>query len=510
MAASRYRWARIGDLNAFFGLMLDNMSDLVIMAGILIGVFGFPEEIVLYRMIPGTAVGVFVGDLVYTWLAFRLARQTGRDDVTAMPLGLDTPSTFGLAFGVIGPAYLKLGDAILVWKMTMALMVLMGLIKIAGAWVGPTVRRIVPRAGLLGSIAAVALMLIAFFPALKVFADPVVGFISLGIILMTLIARIRLPRRIPGAFAAVLVGTAIYYLMHLTGLAAGEEEVFPVLHLSFSLPVPTLGFLEGLPSALRYLPIAAPFAIAIVVGGIDVTESAAAAGDEYDSRTILLADGIGTILTGLCGGVVQSTPYIGHPAYKDMGGRAAYTFATAIFIGLGGVLGYLSFFVDLLPEAAVAPILIFIGLEITAQAFEASPARHAKAVALAFIPVTANLLFIEINTILSNLGRDASDLSGEAAVAFQTILIMGNGFILSALLWAAGAAKIIDRNLREAALYFGAAGLFSLFGIIHSPLPSGEIFLPWQVASQAPYRLCAGYLLSAALMLALARTDGVS
>ncbi len=505
MSAPRYHWARIGDLNAFFGLMLDNMSDLVIMAGILIGVFGFPEEIVLYRMIPGTAVGVFVGDLVYTWLAFRLARQSGRDDVTAMPLGLDTPSTFGLAFGVMGPAYLKFQDAILVWKMTMALMVLMGLIKIAGAWVGPTVRRVVPRAGLLGSIAAVALMLIAFFPALKVFADPVVGFISLGIILMTLIARIRLPRRIPGAFAAVLVGTAIYYFMHLTGLAAGEEEVLPALQLSFSLPVPTLGFLEGVPAALRYLPIAAPFAIAIVVGGIDVTESAAAAGDEYNSRTILLADGIGTILTGLCGGVVQSTPYIGHPAYKDMGGRAAYTFATAIFIGLGGVLGYLSFFVDLLPEAAVAPILIFIGLEITAQAFEASPPQHAKAVALAFIPVIANLLFIQINTILTNLGREASELSGQAAVVYQTILIMGNGFILSALLWAAGAAKIIDRNLGAAALFFAAAGLFSLFGIIHSPLPSGEIFLPWQIDSHAPYRLCAGYLLSAALMLGLSR-----
>ena len=43
----------------------------------------------------GVSVGVLVGDAIYTWMALRLARRTGRTDVTAMPLGLDTPSTFG-------------------------------------------------------------------------------------------------------------------------------------------------------------------------------------------------------------------------------------------------------------------------------------------------------------------------------------------------------------------------------------------------------------------------------
>jgi AGZA family xanthine/uracil permease-like MFS transporter len=506
MAGFRYRWAGIGDINAFFGLMLDNMSDLVIMAGILIGVFGFPQEIVLYRMIPGTAVGVFFGDLVYTYLAFRLARKSGRDDVTAMPLGLDTPSTFGLAFGIIGPAYLKFQDPVLVWKITMAIIILMGLIKILGAWIGPTVRRIVPRAGLLGSISAVALMLIAFFPSLKVFSNPIVGFISLGIILMTLIGRIKFPFRIPGALAAVLVGTVIYYTLHLTGVSVVSPEHLPALHLGFSLPVPTLSFWEGIPEALKYLPIAAPFALAIVVGGIDVTESAAAAGDDYNSRTIILADGIGTLLTGLCGGVVQSTPYIGHPAYKDMGGRAAYTLATALFIGLGGIFGYLSFFVHLLPEAAVAPILIFIGLEITAQAFEASPGRHAKAVAMAFIPVIANLLFIQIGSLLSNLGKSASDLKGEVAVTYETIMMLGNGFILSSLLWGSIAAYIIDGKLKVAAAFLVTAGFFSLFGIIHSPFASGEIFLPWQIQTAAHYQFFSAYLLTGILLFALDRS----
>jgi hypothetical protein len=103
----RYRWAAPGDLNAFFGLMLDNVMNLVILAGILIGVFGFPRDVVYTRMFPGTALGVLFGDLVYTWMAFRLARREGRDDVTAMPLGLDAPSTIGMAFAVLGPAFLN-------------------------------------------------------------------------------------------------------------------------------------------------------------------------------------------------------------------------------------------------------------------------------------------------------------------------------------------------------------------------------------------------------------------
>ena len=49
---------------------------------------------------------MLVGDLVYTGLAIRLMRRTGRDDVTAMPFGIDTPSLFGIVFGVLGPVML--------------------------------------------------------------------------------------------------------------------------------------------------------------------------------------------------------------------------------------------------------------------------------------------------------------------------------------------------------------------------------------------------------------------
>ena len=506
-----YRIFGIGDINAFFGLMLDNMSDLVIMATILLAAFQMPRDLVLQRMVPGSAMGVLFGDILYTLLAIRLARRTGRDDVTAMPLGLDTPSTFGMAFGVIGPCYLATRDPVLTWKVAMAVIVMMGVVKIAASFCGPAIRRAVPRAGLLGSIAAVALLLIAYLPTLKLFASPVVGLLSLGVVLAALVARLQLPWRLPGALAGILCGTLAYYLLgSIDLLPPGVHLKLHLPELIVGLPLPTLGFLEGIPRALSYLPVAVPFALATVVGGVDVTESAAAAGDEYHTRDILLVEGAATLLAGLCGGVIQSTPYIGHPAYKDMGGRSGYTLATALFIGLGGILGYLSFFVDLLPEAAVAPILVFIGIEIMAQAFEATPRRHYRAVALAFLPIVACLVQIEFGLILGNLGKTAVDLSGDMLTAFKATQLLGNGFIVTSLLWGGAFAELLDRRTGRSALFLLICAGATLCGIIHSPLPSGALFPPWAPPDPMTLHLATGYGVMALLFLLLGRLNNAS
>ena len=99
------RWFVSGDLNGFFGLVVDNLSILGFIAMALIGLFQFPPDVVYGRMFPGTAFGVLVGNLLYTLMARRLARRTGRDDVTAMPLGLDAPTSIGMALLVLGPAF---------------------------------------------------------------------------------------------------------------------------------------------------------------------------------------------------------------------------------------------------------------------------------------------------------------------------------------------------------------------------------------------------------------------
>jgi adenine/guanine/hypoxanthine permease len=487
------RWYGPGDVNAFFGLAVDNLTNLVILTGLLVGVFHFPSDLVLYRIVPGTALGVLVGDLVYTWPALRLARRTGRSDVTAMPFGVDTPSLFGITFGVLGPVMLATQDPVLAWKVGMGTTVVMGFAKLGLAFGGEWVRRAVPRAGLLGSIAGVAILLIAFLPAVKILADPLVGFVSLGLVLVGLVGRLRLPGGVPGALAAVLAGSLVHLAEKTLGGSVGTGLLGDSGPWRLGFPWPTLAWLDATHQTWAALSVAMPFALATVVGGIDNTESAIAAGDAYRTRDILLTEAVATILAGTCGGVIQNTPYIGHPAYKAMGARAGYTLATGLVIGLGAMVGVVSLLVGLVPEAAVAPILIFVGMEITAQAFLAVPPRHAPAVALAFLPVVAALILIEVG------GGRAAD----ATFPLETMRVFGNGFILTALLWGSAAALVVDGRLIGAASAFAVASAGSLVGLVHSPLPSGGLFWPGTEASPWPARLAAAYGLLAALLVLL-------
>jgi adenine/guanine/hypoxanthine permease len=513
----RYEWFAIGDVNGFFGLMFDNVTVLSFLAGILVFAFDFPADIVYTRMFPGTAFGVFFGDLVYTWMAFRLAKKTGNTRVTAMPLGLDTPSTIGIALVVLGPAFVSLKAqgmepreaAMMTWYIGMATMVMIGIIKLVLSFCGRWVQRVVPQAGLLGSLAGVALALIGFVPLLDIFGMPLIGLISLGLILYNLVARIRLPKNVPGVLAAIAIGTALYYILGPHGWVGGTYHPLPAAELHLGFPVPTLLFAKGFIAALKYLPLAAPFALLTVVGGINVTESARVAGDDFNTRDILLTEAVATLIAGVCGGVAQSTPYIGQPAYKGMGARAGYTALTGAFIGLGGILGYVGYIVELIPRAVLAPILIFVALDIMVQAFMACPARHAPAVAFAYFPTLARLLAIKYGTFLA-AGTLAGLLAkpGKELPEVLVTVAVGNGFILTAMLWGGFLAELIDRNLKRSALYLGILAVFSFFGVIHSASPDGNMYLPWSLASPLqraiPYQFALGYAVLAAMVLLLA------
>lgn len=517
----KYHWFAVGDVNGFFGLMFDNMTVLSFLAIILIFGFQFPKEIVFKKMFPGTALGVLFGDLVYTWMAFQLAKRTGNKNVTAMPLGLDTPSTIGMALTVLGPCFIVMKtrglsphDAgMMTWYVGMATMILIGIVKLVLSFFGSWVQKVVPQAGLLGSLAGIGLVLIGFIPLVEIFSLPLIGMISLGIILYSLVAGIRLPKNFPSVFLAVLTGTILYYILAPKGLV-GLQYMPPSGELHFGLPIPTLDFLKGMKDALIYLPIAIPFGILTVVGGINVTESARVAGDNFNTRDILLTEAFATLIAGVTGGVAQSTPYIGQPAYKSMGSRAGYTLLTGLFIGLGGILGYVSYIVELIPSAVLAPILIFVALDIIAQAYLACPKEHAAAVSFSFFPTVARLVSIKLsnpaivplsvfNALLVAKGRGLPEL--------LVTIALGNGFILTAMLWGGFLAKLIDRKIKSASAYLTIMGILTYFGIIHSALPDGSMYLPWKLtepANQVPFQFATAYIVFAAILFLLSYTRG--
>jgi AGZA family xanthine/uracil permease-like MFS transporter len=513
-APAQRRWSVAGDLNGFFGLVVDNLAVMAFLATVLVGLFRFPADIVFYRMFPGTALGVLVGDLAYTWMAVRLSRRTGRSDVTAMPLGIDTPTTIGLALLVLGPAFARFKQdgldeqaaAIATWHLGMAAMIVMGVLKLVLSFAGAWVARVVPRAGLLGSIAAIALMLIGFLPIVEVMQVPVVGFVSLGVVLFAIVAKGRLPGRIPGVLAGVIVGLLLYYSLGPLGLAGPGYHAPGALTLRFALPIPTLGFIDGLRSTIPYLPLILPFGLLMVIGGINVTESARAAGDDYRTRDILLVEALATLIAGVCGGVAQTTPYIGQPAYKKMGARAGYTLLTGVFVGVGGILGYLSNLVELVPLAVLAPILVYVSIDITAQAFEATPIRHAAAVVFSFFPAIARLVAIELGNPDFVSPQHFSELLNSTAQGMPEVAVivaLGNGFIITSMIWAGFLASLVDRRVGVAVATLLAGAALTLFGVIHSVDPTGAMYLPWRltgVGRMLAFQFTAAYIVLAVVI----------
>ena len=490
-----------GETTAFLALFFDNVGVLVFFSAILVFTFNYPADIILTRMIPGTAIGVFFGDLLYTWFAIRLRKKTGRADVTAMPLGLDTPSTIGIAYAVLGPAYMATHDAELTWHIGMATLLMIGAVKMVSSFFGGWVQRIIPTAGLLGPIAGIGLLLLGFLPLVEIFNEAVVGMVALGLIFAVLMGKMHIPGRFPGVLVAVLVGTMIHLIMGYGGYL--PEFKAPSYEINFCLPVFSIAFLKTLPQSIQYLPIAIPFGILTIIGGINNTESARLAGDDYRTRDILLTEASTSLIAAFFGGVAQTTPYIGHPAYKKMGATWWYTLLTGLAIGIGAVTGLLSLLVGLIPRAVLAPIFMFIGLEIIHQAYKETPEAHSPAVSLSFMPVVANLVIIILSQFLGAMAIAPDKLSIRLQVLLQTLTVLSNGFIVTGLLWGSMLAFLIDRRARLAALCAFICALLTLFGFIHSVLPTGEIYLPGQVLSHAHYMIATGYVLLACILLML-------
>ena len=325
--------------------------------------------------------------------------------------------------------------------------------------------------------------------------------VALGLIFTALMSKMQLPGRLPGVLVAVLLGTGIHFALGFGGYL--PEFIAPTLAMNFSLPVFSIEFLKTLPHSIQYLSIAIPFGILTIIGGINNTESARLAGDDYCTRDILLTEAFSSLIAAFFGGVAQTTPYIGHPAYKKMGATLWYTLLTGILIGVCSVVGLLSLFVSLIPRAVIAPIFIFIGFEIMRQAYNDSPPKHSPAVSLSILPVIASLVLIILCQFMGAMGATPDKLPVRLQTMHQTLTMLSNGFIITGLLWGSMLAFLIDHKAKLAALCTAVCAVLTLFGIIHSLMPTGELYLPWQITTHAHYMTATAYFVLSGILLLL-------
>jgi len=359
-------------------------------------------------------------------------------------------------------------------------------IVLIGAFVGPFIRKITPRAAMLGTLAGISLTFISMRPAAQIWEAAWIGLPVLGIILVGFFTNIRLPGGIPVGLAALLVGTAIGWI---GGYMSAPDVSQAVSDIAIGVPDLRVDMLlSGLSNLAPLLGTAIPLGVYNFTEAMSNVESAAAAGDDYNLRSVLLADGAGACIGSAFGSPFPPAVYIGHPGWKDAGGRAGYSLASGVVIGILCFLGLFGVLDSLLPVPAIVPILLYIGLLIGAQAFQAVPRLHAIAVVAAILPNLAQWASGLIDNALNAAGTSASGVGMEklngAGVVYEGLQTLGEGAVLVGLVLGTMVTFILEKKFLYAAIASAVGAALSFVGLIHAP----------QVAWAANPSVALGYL----------------
>lgn len=470
-----------GDIDGFFGLALDNLVQLLLIDGLCRFVLGFDAEMVAGRVLPGAAVSLIVGNLYYARQARRVAAAEGRDDVCALPYGINTVSMFAYVFLVMLPAKITAeraghpDPAEVAWRAGLIACLGSGLIELGGAFVAERLRKLAPRAALLSTLSGIALGFISLGFLFRAFARPVVGLVTFGVVVLVYFGRVKFKGGLPGGLVAVALGTALAWLTGVAPtapVAPGGQGLF--------LPVPWLGDIAAGLSELEwaYVSIIVPMGLFNVIGSLQNIESAEAAGDRFPTAPSLAVNGAGTLLAALFGSCFPTTIYIGHPGWKAMGARAGYSVLNAVFCTLIILTGTVTLVAWAVPVDAAMAIVLWIGVVITAQAFSATPKPHAPAAVIGILPGVAawGVLMAKNGLRAAGYGTPGGPaFSPELIGAFQASdtwiaggFALEQGFILVAMILSATTVEVIERRFRRAAGWMLAASALSATGLMHA------------------------------------------
>ena len=478
-----------GDWNALFGFGTNILVNMLVLTGLLRFVLKMPDSLVFGRILPALGLMMCLSTLYYAYLAYRLAQKTGRSDVCALPSGVSVPHMFIVTFVIMLPITIKTGDPLKGWSAGLVWVFFQSFILMIGGFIAPYIRKITPRAALLGTLAGVSVTFISMRPALEMYMTPQIGLVCFAIIMLSWFGGVTYFRNLPAGLIAIVVGMIIAWGSNLFGLGIGGLSVKGVgdafANFGFSVPIPAFNYVfSGFEFLGIILVTAIPFGIYDLVEAMDNVESAEAAGDDYPTTRVLTADGVVSLIGCLMGNPFINAVYIGHPGWKAMGGRIGYSAATGLMVVVLSWFGVIAVLLALVPVVAISPILLYIGMLIGAQAFQTTPLKHAPAIVLAFTPHLAAWGKLQIDTMLGATvtAAQAAGLAAEkvgevkaAAIAslpqqgvlYHGLEVMGGGSILGGLVLGAIGVFIIDREFSKAAAFALAGAVMTWFGFMH-------------------------------------------
>jgi AGZA family xanthine/uracil permease-like MFS transporter len=468
-------WAP-GDWNAFFGFGTNILVNMLVLTGLLRFVLKMPDALVFGRILPAMGLMMCLSTFYYAYLAYSLAKRTGRNDVCALPSGISVPHMFIVTFVIMLPIALKTNDPVQGWEAGLVWVFFQSFILMIGGFIAPYIRRITPRAALLGTLAGVSITFISMRPALQMYETPIIGLSCFAVILVSWLGGFKYPKGIPAGLVAIALGMVIAWGSNAFGLNYGGLSLKGITdaftNFGFNVPIPAV---DHVFSGFKYLAVilvtAVPFGIYDLVEAMDNVESAEAGGDSFPTTRVLTADGVVSLIGCLMGNPYINAVYIGHPGWKGMGGRIGYSAAVGVMVFILSWFGIISLMLAVIPVVAISPILLFIGMLIGAQAFQTTPKAHAPAIVLALTPHLAAWAKTLMDGALGMGGTSAAaigvDKLANVGVQYTGLQVMGGGAILTGLVLAAIGAFIIDKKFVNAAAFALAGAVLTFFGFMH-------------------------------------------
>jgi AGZA family xanthine/uracil permease-like MFS transporter len=490
---------RRGDIGGLTYLVSNNIVNYLIVIATLTNVTGWPASLVYGKVIPGMSIGLLAGCLYYAYMGYKLSKKEGRIDVTALPSGVSTPAMFVILFGVVVPLHYAIGNPMIEWGAAVAACFTGGLVESLGGIIGPFIKKKVPRAALLGTVAGIGFIWMATQGVFDVFSDPMVGMPIMVLAMIGVFGGYFFPKRIP-PFVIAIVGGIIYAFI------LGRTSIdFSNIGFYFPNPVSTMqALLSGFAVMAPYLTIIIPIEIYNFVETMDNVESANAAGDNYNIREAQFTDGICTMISAVFGGVVPNTVWLGHAGLKKTEAGIGYSIISGIVLGLAGIFGLFSFLSALVPPAVCAITYLWCAVIMTSQAYRACERKHFAAIGIAMVPPVADYLFTQVTgaaavagvwtetleTGLSGYNAEITRLLLDNGVMWNGVPAVKAGAIIIGIILGTAVVFIIDKRLDKAALIFLCGAALSLFGFIHSAALGLYVTSPFMFAYIIAAALC--------------------
>ena len=457
------------DIDGFFGLAIDNLIQILLIVTLGQALIGWDAAFIFSRILPGVALSLIVGNWFYSREARKLAARTGRNDVTALPYGVNTVSLFAFFIFVMMPVYQETGDSELSWKVGLVACFGSGLIEFFGAFIVDWLRRVTPRAALLATLAGIAITFISMDFAFQTFQKPIIAMLPLAIILIQYFSKVRFPMGLPGGLVALIAGSILAWSLGHMDMALLKGSLGD---LGLHLPVPSAPQLFatlGGEYLWKYLAIIIPMGLFNLIGSLQNLESAEAAGDRYETRPSLAMNGLGSIVASMFGSCIPTTIYIGHPGWTGLGARAGYSVLNGFFFTIVCFTGAVGVITRLVPMEAGIAIVLWIGIVISAQAYQATPRRHAPAVVVGFLPALAAWGVGLLKQTLMSVGTDIESTASSIPISgFYGMVALERGFIFTSMILAAISVFLIDRDFLRAAYWSSAGLVLAFFGVIHT------------------------------------------